>query len=408
MKHPQVALLIETSNAYARGLLEGVTSYLREHRSWSIYLSEHGRGDSVPAWLRGWKGDGIIARVENRRIAAAVKDCGLPTVDLSAARLLPDVPWAETDNEAIARLALAHLRDRGFRHLGFCGLTDYNWSIWRCEHFQRLAGQAGLECHVHMVRARGDRAADWSSEQAELARWVGRLPKPAGVMACFDIRGRQLLEACRSAGFRVPDDVAVIGVDNDSVLCELSNPPLSSVIPDARRTGYAAAELLDRMMSGKRVPARPYLVKPLGVAARKSSDALAIGDPDISTAVRYIRDHACEGIGVGQVVQIVPLSRRVLESRFRTLVGRTPHQEIVRVQIERAQELLGDTDLPLKAIAEKIGVPHAEYLSVMFKRALAITPGAYRRAIKRHGPSHTTSGREKSKDDLVKNLSHTA
>src|SRR5690348_5684014 len=115
----QVALLIETSNAYARGLLEGVTSYLREHRSWSIYLSEHGRGDSVPAWLRGWKGDGIIARVENRRIATAVKDCGLPTVDLSAARLLPDVPWVETDNEAIARLALDHLRDRGFRNLGF-------------------------------------------------------------------------------------------------------------------------------------------------------------------------------------------------------------------------------------------------------------------------------------------------
>lgn len=379
MKNPHVALLIETSNAYARGLLEGVTSYLREHRSWSIYLSEHGRGDSVPAWLRGWKGNGIIARVENRRIAGAVKDCGLPTVDLSAARLLPDVPWVETDNEAIARLALDHLRDRGFRNVGFCGLTDYNWSIWRCEHFQRLAAEAGLRCEVHMVRARGDRAADWSTEQSELARWISMLPKPAGVMACFDIRGRQLLEACRAAGVRVPDDVAVIGVDNDSVLCELSNPSLSSVIPDAHRTGYAAAELLGRMMSGKRVPARPYLIKPLGIAARRSSDALAIDDPEISTAVRFIREHACEGIGVGQVVQVVLLSRRVLESRFRALVGRTPHQEIVRVQVERARELLTDTDLPLKAIAEKIGVRHAEYLSVMFKRAVGVTPGAYRR-----------------------------
>ena len=379
MKHPQVALLIETSNAYARGLLEGVTSYLREHRSWSIYLSEHGRGDSVPAWLRGWKGDGIIARVENRRIAGAVEDCGLPTVDLSAARLLPNVPWVETDNEAIARLALDHLRERGFRNVGFCGLRDYNWSIWRCEHFERLAKQANLHCEVHMVRARGDRAADWSTEQSELARWVSTLPKPAGVMACFDIRGRQLLEACRAAGVRVPDDVAVVGVDNDPVLCELSNPPLSSVIPDTHRTGYAAAELLGRMMAGKRVPARPHLLRPLGIAARRSSDALAIGDADISAAVRFIREHACEGIGVERVLQVVPLSRRVLETRFRKHVGRTPHQEIVRVQVDRAKELLTNTDLPLKSIAERIGVRHAEYLSVLFKRAVGVPPGAYRR-----------------------------
>ena len=379
MRHPQVALLIETSNAYARGLLEGVTAYLREHRSWSIYLSEHGRGHSVPAWLRGWKGQGIIARIENRRIARAVVDCGLPTVDLSAARLLPNLPWVETDNEAIARLGLEHLRDRGFRNIGFCGLTNYNWSIWRCEHFQRLAKEAGLTCSAHMVRARGDRAADWSAEQTEMARWVSHLPRPAGVMACFDIRGRQLLEACRSAGVRVPDDVAVVGVDNDTVLCELSNPPLSSVIPDTRRTGYVAAELLDRMMSGRRVPAVPHLVKPLGLAARRSSDALAIADPDVSAAVRYIRERACEGIGVEQVLQTVPLSRRVLESRFQRLVGRTPHQEIVRVQVERARELLSETDLPLKAVAERIGVRHAEYLSVMFRRATGVPPGAYRR-----------------------------
>jgi LacI family transcriptional regulator len=379
MKNPHVALLIETSNAYARGLLEGVTAYLREHRSWAIYLSEHGRGDSVPAWLRGWKGNGIIARVENRRIADAVKDRGLPTVDLSAARLLPDVPWVETDNEAIAQLALDHLRARGFRNVGFCGLTDYNWSVWRCEHFQRLAKEGGLACHLHMTRARDDRAADWSAEQSELARWVSSIPKPAGVMACFDIRGRQLLEACRAAGVRVPDDVAVVGVDNDSVLCELSNPPLSSVIPDTRRTGYVAAALLDRMMSGRRVRAQAHLLKPLGLAARKSSDALAIADADVSAAVRFIRDHACEGIGVEQVLQVVPLSRRVFESRFAKRVGRTPHQEIVRVQAERAKELLRETDLPLKAIAERVGVRHAEYLSVLFKRATGSPPGAYRR-----------------------------
>jgi LacI family transcriptional regulator len=378
-RHPQVALLIETSNAYARGLLEGVTAYLREHRPWSIYISEHGRGDSVPHWLQGWKGDGIIARIENRNIARAVGERKLPTVDLSAARLLPGVPWAETDDAAIARFGFEHLIERGFRHLGFCGLTDYNWSIWRCEHFKKLAKDAGRECSVHMTPARGGRAADWSIDQDDLARWLGGLPKPVGVLACFDIRGRQVLDACRSAGLRVPDDVAVLGVDNDPVLCELADPPLSSVAPDTGRTGYVAAELLDRMMSGLDVPAEAHLISPVGVVARRSTDALAIEDADVSAAVRFIREHACDGIGIERVLETVPLSRRALETRFRKLLGRTPHEEIVRVQVERARELLTQTDLPLKSIGKRLGIPHPEYFNVVFKRVTGQTPGAYRR-----------------------------
>ena len=375
----QIALLIETSNAYARGLLEGITLYLREHQSWSIYVSEHGRGDSVPHWLAGWNGDGIIARIENRNIARAVAERKLPTVDVSAARLLPGVPWVETDDAAIAKLAFDHLADRGFRHLGFCGLHDYNWSVWRCEHFRRLAADAGCDCSVHMTRARGARAADWAADQDDLAAWIQGLPKPVGVLACFDIRGRQVLDACRTIGVRVPDEVAVIGVDNDSVLCELADPPLSSVVPDTHKTGYVSAQLLARMMAGERVPPDAHLIKPRLVIARRSTDALAIDDPDVSAAVAFIREHACDGIGVEKVLDAVPLSRRVLESRFRKLLGRTPHAEIVRVQVERARELLTQTDLPLKTIAQRVGIPHAEYLSVVFKRATGHSPGAYRR-----------------------------
>jgi LacI family transcriptional regulator len=375
---PQVALLIETSNAYARGLLQGITAYIREHGPWSTYISEHGRGDSVPHWLRGWKGDGILARIENRRIAKVIAERRLPTVDLSAAGLVPGLPWVETDDQAIAKLAVEHLLERGFRHLGFCGLTEYRWSIWRCEHFERIAREAGCECHVHLAKPRGDRAADWAAEQRDLARWVQRLPKPVGVLACFDIRGRQLLDACRSVGVRVPDDVAVLGVDNDTVLCELAEPALSSIAPDTHRTGYLAAQLLDGMMAGRPVPGTVHLIKPLGTVARRSTDALAIGDPEVSNAVRYIRENACRGIGVSQVLQTVPLSRRVLESRFRKLLGRTPHQEILRCRIERIKELLRATDLPLKTIAVRVGIPHLEYLSVTFKRAVGTTPGEYR------------------------------
>jgi LacI family transcriptional regulator len=382
-RRPQVALVIETSNAYARGLLEGITSYIREPGPWSVYFSEHGRGDSVPHWLRGWNGDGILARIENKRIARVVAERRLPTVDLSAAGLVPGLPWVETDDEAIARLAVEHLMGRGFRRLGFCGLTGYRWSIWRCEHFQRIAREAGCECHVHLSSHRGASAADWAAAQRELARWVQRLPRPVGVLACFDIHGRQCLDACRRVGVRVPDDVAVVGVDNDSILCELAEPALSSVAPDTRRTGYLAAGLLDQMMSGRCVASGVHLIRPIGLVARRSTDALAIDDPDVSTAVRFIRENACLGIDVTHVLRAVPLSRRVLEGRFRRLLGRTPHQEIMRCRIEHIKELLRATDLPLKAIAARVGIPHLEYLSVAFKRALGQTPTAYRREFRR-------------------------
>lgn len=391
LAHRRVALLIETSNAYARGLLEGVTAYLREHRPWSIYLSEHGRGDSVPHWLQGWQGDGILARIENRRIAQAVAERKLPTVDLSAARLLGDVPWVETDDAAIARLAFEHLFDRGFRHLGFCGLSDYKWSTWRCEHFRKLAAAAGCDCSIHMGQAGQRRAADESIDQANLSNWLKALPKPAGIFACFDIRGRQVLDACRTAGLRVPDKIAVLGVDNDTVLCELSAPPLSSVAPDTSRTGYVAAELLDRMMAGQRVAAEAHLIPPTRVIARRSTEALAVDDPELSNAIRFIREHACDGISVEQVLEAVPLSRRALETRFQRLLGRTPHDEIVRVQVERARQLLTGTDLPLKAIATRLGIRHPEYLNVLFRRATGQAPGAYRRE-HRHGSSQLNAG----------------
>ena len=341
----------------------------------------------MPHWLSGWNGDGIIARIENRNIARAVAERKLPTVDLSAARLLPGVPWAETDDAAIAKLAFDHLADRGFRHLGFCGLSDYNWSVLRCEHFRRLAADARLDCSVHVTKAAGARAADWAADQDELAAWIQGLPKPVGVLACFDIRGRQVLDACRMLGVRVPDEVAVLGVDNDTILCELAHPPLSSVVPDANRTGYVAADLLSRMMAGQRVPPDAHLIKPQLVVARRSTDALAIDDADVSSAVAFIREHACDGIGVEQVLEAVPLSRRVLESRFKRFLGRTPHAEIIRVQVQRARELLGHTDLPLKTIAQRIGIPHPEYLSVVFKRATGQSPGAYRREQRLNSPA---------------------
>lgn len=376
----RVALLIESSNAYARGLLRGVRSYVREHGRWATYLLEQGRGERPPAWIAKWRGDGIIARIENRAIARAVRTCGAPVVDVSAARLLPSAPWVETDDDAISSTAARHLLDRGFRHFAYCGDARFNWSRWRCERFVAALRAAGFDCRVFDTDAapRHAQSDDPERQQRLIAGWLRTLPRPVGVMACYDIRGRQVIDACRAIGAAVPDEVAVVGVDNDELLCDLCDPPLSSVTPDSHRTGYTAAALLDRMMSGRDVPAEGHLIAPLGVATRRSTDVLAIDDADISAAVRYIRDHACDGISVEDLLDHVPMSRRVFEHRFKTLLGRTPHQEIARLQIERATQLLRETDLPLSTIAPRAGFRHVEYFSAAFKRQVGMPPSHYR------------------------------
>jgi LacI family transcriptional regulator len=372
----KVALLIETSNAYARGLLQGVIAYLHENQPWSLYLAEHGRGDSPPGWLAGWEGDGILARIETPAMARALKRLSVPIVDVSAGRLIPELPWFETDDSGIAQLAVEHLLERGFKHLAYCGDPRFNWSNWRGEHFARLAREAGIDCHQYLPARRFPR--DHAGQVEDLARWLHELPKPVGVMACYDFRGLQILDACRGHGLHVPDEVAVIGVDNDEVLCELAHPPLSSVIPNAHRTGYDAAALLDALMAGRPPESGVNLIPPIGVATRQSSEVMAIDDVLIIRTVRFIRENACRGINVQDVLKAVPQSRRRLENQFRKLLGRTPHEEIVRVQLNRVKRLLGETDLSLAEIAERSGFEHVEYLSVVFKKEFGTPPSQYR------------------------------
>ena len=373
---PKVAILIETSNSYSRGLMRGIVAYMREHCPWSIYMSEHSRGDRLPAWLPQWDGEGVIARIENTSIARVVESLHVPVVNVSAARLIPALPWVETDDAAIAALAAGHLLDRGLKHFGFCGDERFNWSKWRGEFFERLISEAGWPCSVYRPLRRHTAASETQIEH--IADWIAGLPKPVGVLAAYDYRGQQVLDACRRRGIPVPDDVAVLGVDNDDLLCDLSDPPLSSVILNPRRTGYEAAELLDRMMSGESIGREKHAIGPLGIATRQSTDVLAIEDADVSAVLRYIRDHACEGIGVQNALDAVPQSRRRLEYRFKKLLGRTPHEEIVRVRLNRVKSLLVETDLSVEKIAHLAGFEYVEYLSVLFRQKCGTTPSDYR------------------------------
>lgn len=374
-----VALLIETSNAYARGLLTGILRFMRSHEPWSLYLPEQERGASPPKWLSEWEGDGIIARIESEPIAAALSNLHMPIVDLSAARHVESLPFVETNDVSIAELAAAHFSERGFRRLAFCGDPGFAWSEIRKQSFQAIAQRTHVELHTYDGRSRTDRNYSWTQEREQLANWLLALPKPIGIFACYDIKAQQILDVCRDLEIAVPESIAVLGVDNDQLVCELSSPPLSSIMPDALQTGYQAASLMARMMDGESLPPTGHLIDPIGIQTRQSTDILAIDDNDIAVALQFIRENYWRGIQVPDVLQVVPLSRRVLESRFKRYLGRTPREEILRLRLERVKQMLRETDLQLAQVALRCGFENPEYMPVFFKRETGISPSEYRR-----------------------------
>jgi LacI family transcriptional regulator len=277
-------------------------------------------------------------------------------------------------------MAAEHLLERKFRHFAFVGVERANWSRARRAALVKFLADAGYPCFVYSPISRRRFAESWEGGQQDLAEWLADLPKPVGVVAAHDLRALCVLDACRRGGLAVPEQVAVIGVDNDEPLCELGDPPLSSVSLDHEVIGYRAAELLDRMMRGRKPAKRPLEINPRGVVARRSTDVVAVADPLAAKAVRYIQQHACEGVDVADVAKHCGVSRRTMERIFAQFLGMSPHEQIIRTKVARAKSLLSETDLPLEAIAAKSGLAHAAYLNVLFKREVGRTPGEFRRA----------------------------
>jgi LacI family transcriptional regulator len=377
-----VALIVDAAKPYDRKIISGVAQYVKERGNWSLYVEEDPL-EKLPD-LRSWRGSGIIANFDDRKVASAVRGLRAPVVGVGGGYGWYDptsrIPYFVTDNETIARLAAEHLIERGFRRLAFYGYprTQINrWSEERARAFQGQATKAGIPCATYT--GRHGTARRWAELQRGLILWLRTLEKPVGLLACNDARARHVLEACRTSGARVPEDVAIIGVDNDEMICDLMDPPLSSVEQGARRMGYQAAAMLDRLMAGRRAPPERVVVEPEGVIARRSTDFLAIDDPDVATAVRFIREHACRRILVDDVVRQVGVSRSTLKNRFKAATGRSVHAEIQRVQLERAKQLIADTDLPLKQVALQAGFQYVQYLTRLFRRRVGQTPAEFRR-----------------------------
>jgi LacI family transcriptional regulator len=376
----RVAIVVETSRQYGRELMRGIIQYQNEVNEWSICFQPHGYGDPPPAWLESWQGDGILARIIDQRMADAVLRKRLPTVDLRAACGDLGIPRIDMANDEIARLAFSHLWDCGFRNFGFCGLPvgQNRWLDERRKMFQQAAKAAGADCYVCLGRRGQDRHASLKDERPRFSQWLAALPKPIGILAANDDHGQQLLDACQSMRIRVPDQVAVIGVNNDEFLCNLSHPPLSSIDVNLHGVGYRAAAMLDRLMAGQEVPDPLIRCLPRRVVPRASTDIHMFGDPDFEAALAFIRRSACNGITVPDVAGYLNISRRVLERRFQTFLGRSPNDEIVRVRLERSKELLAGTNLTIAEISERIGFGTASYLCQVFRRRLGFSPAEFR------------------------------
>lgn len=382
----RIALLIETSREFGRGLLRGIARYSQQHGRWVTYCRPHGLGELTYTWLRDWRGDGVIARVANQRMGAAIARLNLPTVNLRGKLAGLPFPYVGVDDVAVARPALEHLLRQGFRHFGFCGYRRRYSAAGdrRCDTFVELARDAGCTAGVCAVSnaepTAGCEMRAWKRDIDIVSRWLRSLPRPVAVMACTDDRGLLVLEACRRIGAVVPDEVAVIGVANDECLCGLSLPPLSSVDLGAETVGYRAAALLDRLIDGGEAPTR-LLVEPRDIVSRRSTDVLAVEDPVAAAALRFIRDHACEQLRVDDVARHVRLSRSSLKNRLKQVLGCTIHQEIQRTRIANAQRLLANSSMPIKQVAQLAGFSSVQYLTRAFRAAMQQTPSVYRRSL---------------------------
>lgn len=379
---PRVALLIETSTLFGRRLLHGIAQYLRENQRWSIYLTDRAVNEVTPHWIASWEGDGIISRVPSPGIREILSKRRIPTVDLNEQLGALGVPMISNDHAAIGRMAAKHLLDRGFQQFAFLGHDGYRWSDRRRAAFVERVERANHACTIY-GSGRKDmqplREAAWEGAMDQIAEWVRSLPKPSGIMASDDFRALQLLSACRLADVAVPEQVAVIGVGADDVVCELSDPPLSSVVLNAWRMGYEAARLLDRLMRGEPPTCSELLIGPLDVARRLSTDTTAISDPVVAQSVRFIREHACDGINVETVVHHAQISRTSLQGHFRRALNQSIHDTLIGARIARIKELLAETSLSVEMIAEKCGFQHPEYMSSMLKQRTGWTPAGYRR-----------------------------
>ena len=379
---PHIAVLVDTATGWGRRVVRGIARYVRKHGPWDIWIEARDQRAAIRLPGR-WRGQGIIARIPDHATARHVAAADVPVVNVSAVQLKGvQLPRVMTDLHASARMAAEHLLDRGFRHFAYCGIEWWSYTEYHRRGFAKVLDEAGFSCEVYRSNYRKGPRTAAQIQQRGLIRWLEPLPKPVAVLTWTTKCGHQVIQACHRAGLLVPEQVAVLAADEDELLCNMCNPPLSGIALTSERIGYEAAALLDRLMHGQDSPQEPILIEPTGVVTRQSTDTLAIDDIDVANAVAFIWQHAGDPIQVKDILREVPVSRTRLEQRFRQVLGRSPSAEIRRVHLERAKQLLEETDTPVPEVAAASGFGSREYLSHVFKSQTGLSPRKYRSRVR--------------------------
>jgi LacI family transcriptional regulator len=376
----KIVLLLNPSRTYTRGLLSGIAKYARLQGLWTFYRPLEYREPKARRGLlqvlKTLEPDGVFMRepAEMQQIIAM----DIPTVSFSYSKeIITGIANVITDHRAVGELAAQHFLDRGFRHFAYCGFDDWWWSCRRRDGFCHTVREAGYEANVYQLPSKSRRS--WGKELPVVADWLQTLDKPIGLLACNDDRGELVVEACKLAGLSVPDQVAIMGVDNDSLICDLCSPPLSSVALSLEKAGYESAALLDRMMAGEQEKPSHIRIEPTHIVSRQSTDVLAVDDIEVAAAIRYIRQRAKANINVQEVVHQVSLSRRVLEKRFRQILGKSIHEEIRGARVELLVRMLSETQLSISEIAHALDFDDVTHLSRYFRKEKGLSPLQYRK-----------------------------
>lgn len=379
MSSKRIAILVETSLNSGREIVRGISRFARERNDWSIYFHTGKLGAMGLGSLGNWRGDGIIARIADRETQQHVLACQAPIVDVLGNIPSESYPMVTCDETAISDLVGTHFKTRGYRNIAFFGLDVEHWSEQRKRALAAFC-EAELNSPLHSLQVKhSERDSNtWENYLNRLQAWIESLPKPIGIMVASDQFGPDILAACRASGLSVPDQVSLVGVDNDLPFCEICQPRLSSVEPNHELVGYQAAQILDRTLQNGPPTKTNIEVPPRMLHVRQSSDATALEDPCLVKALRYIRNNACDSISVDEIARASGVSRSVLQRRFKTTLEQTILESILVVRIGRAKEMLSTTDLSLTEVAERSGFKHQEYLGYVFKKRIGTTPGQYR------------------------------
>lgn len=372
-KAPKVMLFLESSREYGRQLIFGITRYTYYHAPWSFCRIPGGRSQRFPN-IKELDVDGIIAHVKNYAICQKIIASGIPAIIKGYEN--PALPCIQTDDAGIGVTGAEHLLERGFKNFAFCGYNDVYWSDYRKDAFAARVSEEGYSCNCFMHSKPTD---SWSRQQKPLSKWLASLPKPVGLMTCVDDRSQEVLEACKLADIDVPTEVAIVGVDNDQLVCGLARPQLSSIALGVENAGYEAADLLNKLMAGEPNTGQIITTQVSHVEIRQSTDILAMDDRGVAIAIHYIKQHLTENFGVNEVIDAVGIPRRTLQLRFKKEIGRTIFEEIRRLKVEQVAKMLATTQLPISDIAMDLGFPGIDHISRTFRKVKGMSPLEYRK-----------------------------